>query len=206
MFLSYIGLHVGLKYSLLAPGSFSVLWYSRFSFSELCCILTVRQLFHFEKRRYEAKVWESWLMSYLWHIAVREETVTVRKLDWRELFSRPAALSCKSIKGRKSSLRAGNYISISIRINCSARVIIPFVASISWWQNRPSFIGRAVVLSIPSYLQQGLLDWASGSCMCREIDVSCCYTNVNALIQSILDGQRKNINGGRLWTHCKYLT
>lgn len=132
LFLSYIGLDVGLKYSILASGSFFVLWYSRFFFSELGSILTVRQLFHFEKRSYEAKVWDSSLMSYLWHIAVREEMVTVRKLDWGELFSRPAALSCKSIKGRKSSLRAGNYISISIRCNCSARVIIPFADSISW--------------------------------------------------------------------------
>lgn len=203
LFLSYTGLDVGLQYSLLAPGSFSVLWYSGVFFSELCCILTVRQLFHFEKRSYEAKVWESSVMSYLWHTAVREATVTVWKLDSGE-FSRPAALSCKSIKGRKSSLRAGNYISISIRINCSARVITPFAASISWWQNRPSFIGRAVVLSIPRY--HGILGWASGSCVWMEIDVSCCYTNVNALIQNILDGQRKNINSCRLWVHCKYLT
>lgn len=194
-----MGLDVGLKYSLLAPGSSFVLWYGRFFFSDFCCILTVRQLFHFEKISYEAKVWESSLMSYLWHTAVREETVTGRKLDWGELFSRPAALSCKSIKGRKSDVRAENYISISIRCDCSARVIIPFAASISWWLNRPRFNGRAVVLSIPSYLQHGTL-------ACREIDVSCCYTNVNALIQNILDGQRKNINGGRLWAHCKYLT
>lgn len=79
-----------------------------------------------------------------------------------------------------------NNISIC---NCFVHLKFSIAAFIQRWQNRPSFILCSI------FLQRGKLSWASGSYVCvGEMVVSCCYTNVNALIQNILDGRRKYIN------------
>lgn len=92
------------------------------------------------------------------------------------------------------------YLSL-YQTNCFGRLKIPIEASIQCWQKKNPVLLEEMwcwcAPSITSYLQHSdNCDNSAGpvdvACV-GEMVVSCCYANVNALIQNILDGQRKNI-------------